>query len=384
MINFEDRLKNLKNRRQGTREQAIFDSVGLEGLSYNFTEAKSRTAILSGEDVRPKELFEKLKESSGIKYTIGAMDAVSQEYTDVSIKEGDRVADILISNLKNHSISVSKKLQGSVALDIHIEGHSDVDMLVIIHGIVAVEYPLILPNNYSSSTDSRTMIDRVRELRIKSEHILSISFPDTVDTKGSKSIALSGGTLTRKIDIVPSCWYDSRKYQASQSEHDRGIHIYHKNNHELALNYPFTHIKVVNDKNTKYSGNLKSVIRLMKTIIADMPDDKKQTAKKLSSYDLAAIAYHMNDELELPSYMRLGLVEKTRKHLDNLRLNENYRNSLDVPDGTRKIFNDSEKTKALEILTEATEELAKSIFQEIKPYAPRYEPSIILEKVVLI
>jgi hypothetical protein len=375
MINFEDRLKKLKDRRQGTSAQAVFDSA--------LTEQQRYVALESHLDVRPKEFFETLKESAGIKYTIGAMAAVDEKSTEVSINEGNRVADNLISKLKTHNIYADKRMQGSVPLDIHIKGHSDVDMLVIINNTILIERPVILPNNYSPATDTRSMVDIVKELRTKSEQILPNSFPKAdVNINGCKSIALEGGSLARKVDIVPSCWYDSIKYQASKFEHERGIKIYHKDNHELVLNYPFTHINVVNKKDAEYSGNLKCVIRLMKNMIADMPDNKKRIAKKLSSYDLAAIAFHMNEDLRLPSYMRLGLIEKTKSHLIYLRINEYYRNSLDVPDGTRKIFDNSEKISALEILSQEINDLAESIFKEIKPYASRYEPSIILEKIV--
>ena len=80
---------------------------------------------------------------------------------------------------------------------------------------------------------TRPMVDIVKELRTKSEQISPYnSFPKAnVNTSGCKSIALEGGSLARKVDIVPSCWYDSIKYQASKFEHDRGIQIYHKDNH---------------------------------------------------------------------------------------------------------------------------------------------------------
>ena len=120
----------------------------------------------------------------------------------------------------------------------------------------------------------------------------------------------------------------------------------------------------------------------MKTLVADMEGNKKELAKKLTSYDLAAIAYHMDENLRLPSYMRVGLVEKTRQHLDNLKLYSYYRELLDVPDGTRKIFDKPEKTTALGILSEAMTELAKSIFQELKPFNSTYDPSVILAKSV--
>jgi len=376
MIDFEKRLKSLKERRQGSRERAIYDSVGLESLA-------ATQAINEGLDCRAQESFEKLNESNGIKYAIGAMAAVDKKSTQVSIDEGNRVADSLIKSLNNSGESVTKRLQGSVALDIHIKGHSDVDMLIVVTSPVNVEYPKVKPNGYTTSSDPRELIDIAKGVRNKSEKILPINFPKVdVDCSHNKAIALSGGSLSRKVDIVPAIWFDCIKYQQSGNEDDRGIKIYHKEDHEFILNYPFTHIKHVNDRDSLYSGNLKCVIRLMKNMVADMPDYKKRVAKRLSSYDLASIGYHMNRDLELATYLRLGLVEKTRSHLSLLLGAKEYRETLDVPDESRKIFDKEEKTAALEILANEFEDLANSIFKELKPFQLTYDSSVIVNKYV--
>jgi hypothetical protein len=374
MIDFQSRLKSLKDRRQGSRERAIFESLD----TYN-----ANQAVLSGTDIRESEEFENLKEPAGVKYAIGAMAPVGNKSTEVSIREGDRVADSLIKSLENRGESVTKRLQGSVALDIHIQGHSDVDMLIIVKNPVFVESPRVTPNNYLPATDTRGLVNIARDVRLKSESILPINFPSAiVDTKGNKSIAVDGGSLRRKVDIVPAIWYDSINYQSSGKEHDRGIQIYHKEDHQLLLNYPFTHIKNINEKDSQYSGNLKCVIRLMKNMIADMPEYKKRVAKKLTSYDLAGIAYHMNSDLFTPSYMRLALVEKIRAHLSFLNSVQAYRETLYVPDGTRKIFDSEGKSSALEILTKEFSDLATAIFKELAPSGQSYNSETILNKAV--
>lgn len=91
MIDFENRLKSLKERRQGSRERAIFESM--DSFAAN-------QAILTGRDVR-KRVFETLNESAGVKYAIGAMAAVDEAATKVSIREGERVADSLIKSLSS-------------------------------------------------------------------------------------------------------------------------------------------------------------------------------------------------------------------------------------------------------------------------------------------
>ena len=376
MIDFKKRLESLKERRQGSRERAIFESLGMESYSAN-------KAILSGQDIRSQEKFETLNEANGIKYTIGAMSPVDTKSTEISIKEGNRVADSLIQSLETQNEFVTKRLQGSVALDIHIKGHSDVDMLIIPTNTVNAEKPYVKENYYTTSKDQRSLIEIARDIRNKSEKILPKNFPKVdVDCSGNKSIALSGGSLLRKVDIVPAIWFDSRKYQTTQLESDRGIKILHKADNTLILNHPFTHIKLVNDKDELYSGNLKCIIRLMKNLVADMPDHKKRITKKLSSYDLASIAFHMNDKLSAAYYMRLSLVEKTRLHLNDLISNKYLRESLIVPDGSRKIFDNQEKTDALAILAQEMTDLAKSIYSELKPFHASYDSNVLLNKSV--
>ena len=273
MIDFGKRLKSLKERRQGSRERAIFESTAMDSIGME-------NAIQLGRDIRTREAYEALSESDSIKYIIGAMAPVDKKSTEVSISEGNRVADSLIKSLNVRGINTVSKLQGSVALDIHIKGHSDVDMLIIKQSVVQVESPRIIPNYYTNSDDTRTMENIVKEIRVESEDILPKNFPQaTVDCTGNKSIAMSEGSLQRKVDVVPASWFDTIAYQESKNENDRGVKIYHKGNHELIENLPFKHIQLISDKDGRYNGNLRSTIRLMKNMVADMPDYKKNIAK---------------------------------------------------------------------------------------------------------
>jgi len=374
MIDFGKRLDKLKDRRQGSRERTIFESTTMDSVGME-------SAIKKGIDTRRQEFYEDLKESDSIKYTIGAMAPVDKQSTEVSISEGNRVADSLIKSLRIRDIFTTSRLQGSVALNIHIKGHSDVDMLIIEGNTINIETPRL--KHYLPATDLRSMVEIVQEIRLESEDTLPRNFPKAdIDISGNKSIAMSGGSLQRKVDIVPACWYDTHKYQETNLESDRGIKIYHRSDHKLLLNLPFTHIKLISDKDDIYRGNLRSVIRLMKNMIADMPDYKKTVAKKLSSYDLASIAYHMDDKLYLPYEMRLGLVEKTREYLNYLWVNSYSRSLLEVPDKSRKIFDDEDKIKALEVLENEFTALSKAIAKDLNPYMNEYNPSIILNKQV--
>lgn len=126
MIDFERRLKSLKDRRQGTRELALLEHGA---------------GIFDQKDYRAQESYEVLSEGPGVRYAIGAMSPVSPRSTQISIEEGNRVSDTLIGLLKTDGINATKRMQGSVALDIHIEGHSDVDMLILCEDTILVQTP---------------------------------------------------------------------------------------------------------------------------------------------------------------------------------------------------------------------------------------------------
>ncbi|WP_335911034.1 hypothetical protein [Shewanella indica] len=319
-------------------------------------------------DLRTAESYEQLSENDAVKYAVGAMAPVSHESTRVSIAEGERVANTLISMLETAGIPATKEIQGSVALDIHIEGHSDVDMLILHGDIVLVQTPK-LDGSSISCYDKRPMTEIIRELRLESEAKLTTRYhAATVDCSGSKSIALSGGSLQRKVDVVPSCWYNTHNYQRSRKKADRGVKIYDKAKHELYGNYPFLHMERVNGRDEIYGGNLKKVVRLMKNLVADMPDHKHKKAKALSSYDLAGIGYGMEDQLSCPPYMPLALIERLRVFLKSLMDNPQLRKNLEVPDSTRKVFDKAEKEEALAVLYAEVSDLAESIYKALFPH----------------
>ncbi|NMZ69713.1 hypothetical protein SAMN05216370_2099 [Pseudomonas peli] len=368
MINFENRLASLKNRRQGTAERDRIE----KGL-YSFAG-----------DQRPTEAHEKLRENAAIKYVIGAMAAVSSESTRISKDEGERVASTLIDLLKTSGISAEMRMQGSVALDIHIEGHSDVDMLILKADIITIQRPALPGTNYVDASDTRPIVEIVSELRKQSEEKLkSRYYAAEVNISGSKSIALSGGSLKRKVDIVPSIWHDTHDYQRTKLDHFRVVQIYDKENHTLIDNKPLLHIKKINERDALYTGNLKKTVRLMKNIIADMPDYKKNKAKKLTSYDIAGIAFAMNEKLNCSQYFPLVLLENLRSFLLVLTYLEEPRNSLMAPDESRKIFNTDEKTDALRILYEEVNSLAIAVQTAISPYQEKYDGELLKRKQVI-
>lgn len=313
MTNFDysKRLEQLKKRRQGD------EFIKKAHSHYDFGEYETIT-----------ESYELLKESSTVKYVMGAMESVDLKYTHNTFEQGDRIKNQL-SKLKEKGFSVQFEYQGSVTNNTHIRSHSDIDLLTIHGSFYTLEPPLVPTYPYNGDP-----IKDLCELREESYSILKAAFPAVfIDDTGAKSLSLEGGSLTRKVDVVPSCWYNTVLYDQTGLSYHRGIMVldYHK---KIRMpNTPFYHNKLLNDKDEQTNNNYKKVVRLLKTLKAD-----SNVKINLSSYDIAALMYHQNNSSFLIGSSPLRLIQNSLSFLQEVYNNSSYRNDLLVPDKSRSIF----------------------------------------------
>ncbi len=346
MANYQQKLSNMKSRRRGSDSLAALNKSASFGEdSLTFTEA-----------------YESRAKTEAVKYALGAMQELEAKYTKTSIEEGNRVRDQLKNGLSTVGIPVTFEYQGSVPLNIHIRFASDIDLLVLHDGFVTVDWTGPQAQTYST-VSGNVLVDMMR-LRGTCESILELKFPAvTVDKTGAKSIALSGGSLLRKVDVVPSHWHDTSAYQHSRAKHDREVKVLNKDDFTLITNRPFLHMQRIEEKDQRTAGGVKKAIRLLKNIKKDSSLDIK-----LTSYDIAALIWHMNETaLSKPYYLELSLVAEAQKYLQFLAENPTHAKSLDVPDQSRKIIDSTEKLISLHYLKGEVEQLAIDIAREINP-----------------
>ncbi len=346
MANYSQKLANMRNRRRG------LDSVTALSKSLSFAQ---EAAVL-------REAYEDRATTEAVKYALGAMQELDAKYTKISIEEGGRVRDQLNAGLTAVGIPVTFDYQGSVPLNIHIRFASDIDLLVLHGAFVTLDWAG--PRASSYSVRSGSVLDDMLALRRNCESILDRKFPvANVVKTGAKSISISGGSLQRKVDVVPSHWHDTAAYQQSRAKHDREVKILNKDELTLITNRPFLHIQRIEEKDARTNGGTKKVIRLLKNLKKDSAQDIK-----LTSYDIAALIWHMDDEaLRKPFYLELSLVAATQEYLKLLAENPDYARTLDVPDRSRKIIDTQEKLQSLHQLKVEVDELAVDLAREINP-----------------
>lgn len=345
--NINDRLTHLNSRRSGTdRITSLNSTFAADAITKSLLQESYQKRVTSAQP--------------HTRYAVGAMQEVSADYTRISLDTAEKVGKQLVAL----SMAVEFRLQGSVPLNVHIRGVSDVDLLTLDTG-----YRTYAPSGSRALTgmyrypDSRGSVTVLNALRTEAERLLKNAYPAAkVDCSKGKCIALSGGSLARPVDVVPSHWYDSIDYQASMQEHDRGVVILDKKVPEALDNMPFRHIKRVHDRDISLLGGLKKAIRLTKNV---KNDAESSIASKLPSFDLAALLYHADHSALRAGYTyELAILRETQRFLDWCWHNKDAAKTLRTPDGSRTILNTADKMSALLAISSEMDALAKEVAKE--------------------
>lgn len=276
------------------------------------------------------EIYNKLgEEGSAVRYTVASMARLDPRYTEITYEQGDRVKNQLRIALESRDLGCDFEYQGSVTNDTHIKSHSDIDLLCITRLFTSLEPPQVPDYPYTGNP-----VQDLTDIRETGTEALRNAFPTAdIDDSGSKSVAIQGGSLSRKIDVVAANWHDTNRWSTSRAKRFRSIEVLDLKRGVRLKNSPFLHNYLIKVRDETVFGGLRKVVRLMKSLRYD-----RETIS-LSSYDLTAIGYHMPEHqlLTFPGG-EIPLLSRLKEYLDFLGANKDYCLGLDVPDGSRKIF----------------------------------------------
>jgi len=244
MANYKNKLASLKSRRQ-------------DSLTKLFSVSESFNKNVYGESTT---------------YAMEAMEPISETYTQNTYKASEKVQNQLRAGLKEYGIEVEFRHQGSVPANIHIKNYSDIDLLTIHGSFFTLQSPQVPIIPYLGDP-----MEDLKNLRRKTFRILDTVYTGCdIDDSGGKCINICGGSLNRKIDIIAANWYNSLDYAQNSVEVNRGIQILDNDNDSRIINFPFLHIHNINVKDGRVGGNAKRMIRLLKTLKADVGVDKPE------------------------------------------------------------------------------------------------------------
>jgi hypothetical protein len=356
------RLDDLQSRRHGT-----------DARSYARLNEAARLDAMLAKVLKTETWQKRASAQPHTRYALGAMQAVDPDYTRISIETAERVEKQLAAKL---SIPVGFRLQGSVPLDVHIRGASDVDLLTLDTSFYTyATYGRRSLSGYYTTTTSRTSLGVLLELRRQIESALKAAYPAaTVDCSGGKCVAISGGSLARPVDVVPAHWWDTCDYQETGLERDRGVTILNKKVPEPLDNLPFLHIRRIHERDGASLGGLKKAIRLTKNVKNDA--ENEGSAANLPSFDIAALLYHADqDALRAGFTYELTILRETQRFLDWCYANQAAAKQLRTPDGSRTILDSDAKMTGLLTISCEMDSLAKAVAKEHSLALQAIEPS---------
>jgi len=300
------------------------------------------------------EIYESLGDhGSAVQYTVGAMARVDPRYTEITIEQGERVKGQLQRAFERAGFVCDFEYQGSVTNNTHIKSYSDIDLLAITQRFTTLESPQVPSRPYEGNP-----VEDLREIRAVGTSGIRGAFPKAdVDDSGAKSVTVSGGSLSRKIDVVPANWFDTNAYARHQAKRYRAIQILDMRTGDRVKNSPFMHNYLIEERNTNTQGGLRKVIRLMKSLKYD------SGTISLSSYDLTAISYNMPEHQLLTSPgSELALLVRLKWYLDLIGEDPDLREDMLVPDKSRHVFTDGHATTTgLSELQDEVDDLVEAV-----------------------
>ena len=282
-------------------------------------------------------------------YLVESSLPVDAKYTKKTYDEAARVEAHIKAGLDAAGHQITFEHQGSVTNDTHIRFYSDIDVLAATERYIGLQLPLTPTSPYLGNP-----IDDLKQIRTTCTTSLRSGFPAaTVDTTKPRCVSISGGSLERKIDVVPCNWLDTTNYRNTRSAVDRGIEVLNVTTSRREENFPFLHNARISAKDARLGGNLRRAIRLAKSIRsdADAPID-------ISSYDICGLCYAMPDTFLSPiSAPIITLLSHFIDYSIYVLKEDAYRNGLKVPNETRLLFgaNGMSTSELLKLSTEALE-----------------------------
>lgn len=335
-FNYDRLLKEMDFRKFGSAQRILLE------------EKEIRHNAAAYESFNQARQYQWLQESSVIKYIVGGMLPVAQNYTQQIISCRNSVENVL--KLMNDNIYYAAPLefeyQGSVSNNTHIKHNSDVDLLAIIGLYETLEYPQRPQYPYKGVPEND-----LAELRKNCIDQIEKVMPSVqIDENGAKSIALSGSSLIVKVDVVPANWFNSNKYVETNDLTYRGIQIYNKRNNERILNYPFWFNDLLKKKDSFTGGVFKRAIRLLKTIKIDT---ERELGVKInfSSYAISSLLYSVPTSKYMIGESPLTLLKVINEALAFYGRIENFNKLLDPLDNQLSSSESIEGVRKLQSIT---------------------------------
>jgi len=288
-----------------------------------------------------------------LKYLAESMKPITKDSTNRTIEAANRVQKHLEKGF-NLNFSRAYRTQGSIMSNTHIKV-SDFDFLTIIDGYYYTEPGIPILSPYQG-----VPTDDITELRKQSLSILKDIY-DEVDNSNEKCISIFNKALNRKVDIVFAFWYNTVRFNETNDEYYRGVKF---KTSQIQADYPFAHIKLVNDKGDNTLDGSRKAIRLLKSL----KEDCDTSLKNIKSFHLTTIVHSIeNTLLNFTPGNEIKIAQALSTKIADILDNPQYRKSIKSPNGIETPLIEDDLIPDIKILKQdldiLIEDSAKDLFR---------------------
>lgn len=265
------------------------------------------------------------------KYLIGSMEPVSSQQSNIVIKTGERVKSQLESYLDSEGLYPDFRFQGSVTNNTHIKLNSDIDLIVVSGDFFTrIEGAFAALPIYPGDA-----IQTICTLRAQCAYGIKNGFPAVTLKEKARCIGVFGGSLQRDVDVVPCNWIKNKNYEQNGLEMHLGIRVLDIETGCWVDNFPFLHNALLDMKDSQTNGNMKRIIRLLKTLREDADINID-----VSSYDICGLVYSFDTHSTKsnPYENQFAFLERFLSYSKDLETNIIQQLMIEVPNNTRKLF----------------------------------------------
>ncbi len=311
----------------------------LENLKGRRYDEASSVSVLS-------EAFHTSDHSDCTKYALESMLEVDPAYGYQVYAISCKIQEKIAKELKKKGFQIAYRYQGELKTSTNIMLYGEVEIIVLKKNITGKPH-----------IEVQSLALELMKILQGNPNFESVEYHDKT------RIRITAVQPACKINILPSVWVNSREYNKTKNEIYRGITEFDFKNRKVKKYLPFLNIARINAKDDRVNGNLKNLIRLLKTLCADSEDPLA-----LKDSEISAIVYSMSrEDLQADERHQLQLLPRVAARLYDLHLHGNQFDGLLSPSGKDRVFDGNPRKKAvIGKLHESLEELIDDIKKDLE------------------
>ena len=265
--------------------------------------------------------------------------------SDTEGKKCQKAQSAIESALEGYSRPNIILTQGSYKADTNVRHDSDVDIRIQRLDVYSYYLGAGVTKKSASIIDALAFEPDIYRLEIR--QALYDKFTKNAVKDGDKAFNVKENTYRINADVVPTITYYEYFYIGSELMCQRGVCFWSKSR-EFIINWPEQTQANGVDKNNQTKEGYKKVVRVLKGLRNEMEEKGYESAKKISSHQIACLAYNVSNSLYGVTEFYDAVRNVSFEILNHVRRPVNFEIWTEI-DGIKRLFPLEQPNKIKEV-----------------------------------